>query len=191
MKNKDIRMKLLTAAVGAVTVLWIIQPVFWTGKKEQPKEPVKVMAMERDVEALVFGEDPQTDFVPGVYTGGLVISPEEDFYNSLALMAKVVEAEAGNQGIDGKRMVADVILNRVRDDDFPDTIVDVIYQKNAFAVIGNGMYEQVEVSEETWTAVFMEVERVGYPGLFYFCSTGYPEYGTPWKKVGDHYFNTK
>lgn len=79
-------MKLLTAAVGAVTVLWIIQPVFWAGKKEQPKEPVRVMAMERDVETLVFGADPQTDFVPVVYTGGLVISPEEDFYNSLELI---------------------------------------------------------------------------------------------------------
>lgn len=84
-----------------------------------------------------------------------------------------------------------MILNRVRDEDFPDSIVDVIFQKNAFAVIDNGTYEQVEISEETWKAVYMELEEVSYPGLFYFCSTGFHEYGTPWNKIGDHYFNIK
>lgn len=189
MKIKEIRMKLLTAAVGAVTVAWIVQPVFWPARTERTSPPVRVV--ERDVETLVYGHESETDFVPGVYPGGLVISPEEDFYNSLELMAKVVEAEAGNQGLDGKRMVVDVILNRVNDGEFPDSIPDVIYQENAFAVIENGMYEQVEVSEETWTAIYMELEKVSYPGLLYFCSTGFLEYGTPWKKVGDHYFNTK
>lgn len=189
MKIKEIRMKLLTAAVGAVTIAWIVHPLFMPEKIEEPQY-VRFYE-ERDIETLVYGHDPETDFVPGVYTGGLVISPEDDFYNSLELMAKVVEAEAGNQGLLGKRMVADVILNRVRDDNFPDTIVDVIYQKNAFAVISNGMYEQVDVSEETWTAIFMEMEKVSYPDLFYFCNSGFHKYGTPWDKVGDHYFNTK
>jgi len=188
-KKKDIMMKLFTAAVGAVTVVWIVQPVFWPARTERTSPPVRIV--ERDVETLVYGHDPETDFVTAVYTGGLVISPEDDFYNSLELMAKVVEAEAGNQGLDGKRMVVDVILNRVNDEEFPDSIVDVIYQKNAFAVIGNGMYEQVEVSEETWTAIFMEMEKVSYPELLYFCSTGFHEHGTPWEKVGDHYFNTR
>ena len=189
MKKKEILITLFSAAVGTVTFLWMIQPVFGAAGVIETSHPVRVM--ERDVETLVYGNEVETDFVPGVYTGEVVISPEDHFYNSVELMAKVVEAEAGNQGLLGKRMVVDVILNRVRDDDFPDSIVDVIYQKNAFAVIGNGMYEQVEVSEETWTAIYMEMEKVSYPELFYFCSTGFHEYGTPWDKVGDHYFNTK
>ena len=150
-----------------------------------------VWHQERDIETLVYGYEYDTDFVPGVYTGGNVISPEENFYNSMELMARVVEAEAGNQGLHGKRMVVDVILNRVNDKDFPDTVVDVIYEENAFTVISNGMYKQVEISEETWEAIRMEMEEISYPGLFYFCSTGFQEYGTPWDKVGDHYFNTK
>lgn len=189
MKRKEILTPLLTAAVGAVTIAWIVHPLFLPEKVEEPQY-VRFYE-ERDVETMVYGQDPETDFVPAVYSGGMVVSPEEDFYNSLELMAKVVEAEAGNQELLGKRMVVDVILNRVRDDDFPDTIVDVIYQKNAFAVIGNGMYEKVEVSDETWTAIYMEMEKVSYPELFYFCSTGFPVYGTAWDKVGDHYFNTK
>lgn len=189
MKVQDVLVNLAIAATGAAAFLWMVHPVF-------PKEPLErtsrvVRVYERDVETLVYGHDAETDFIPGVYTDGLVISPEDDYYNSVELMAKVVEAEAGNQNLLGKRMVVDVILNRVRDEEFPNTIVDVIFQKNAFAVIDNGMYEQVEISEETWTAVWMELQEVTHPEVLYFCSTGFHEYGTPWKKVEDHYFNTK
>mgnify|MGYP003290592396 CR=1 FL=1 len=189
MKVQDVLVNLVVVATGAAAFLWMVQPVFYKGQAKETSHPVRVY--ERDVETLVYGQDVETEFVPGIYTGGLVISPEEVYYNFVELMARVVEAEAGNQNLLGKRMVVDVILNRVRDEDFPDTIVDVIFEENAFAVIGNEMYEQVEVSEETWTAVHMELEEISYPGLFYFCSTGFHEYGTPWNKIGDHYFNTK
>ena len=187
--KRDMLINLSIVASGAAAFLWMVQPVF----REEPAERTSpiVWSCERDVETLVYGHDNGTDFIPGVHTGGLVISPEENFYNSVELMAKVVEAEAGNQNLLGKRMVVDMILNRVRDEEFPDTIVDVVFEENAFAVIGNGMYEQVEISEETWAAVYMELEKISYPGLFYFCSIGFHEYGTPWNKIGDHYFNTK
>ena len=37
----------------------------------------------------------------------------------------------------------------------------------------------------------IELEEIGYPGLYYFTAGKYNDYGTPWKKVGDHYFSTK
>lgn len=187
--KRDIVINLSIVVTGAAAFLWMVQPVFRKEPADSTSSIVRVY--ERDIETLVFGHDSETEFVPGVHTDGLVVSPEEAYYNSVELMARVVEAEAGNQNLLGKRMVVDVILNRVRDEEFPDTIVDVIFEKNAFTVIGNGMYEQVEISEETWTAVWMELQEVSYPELLYFCSTGFHEYGTPWKKVGDHYFNTK
>lgn len=184
--------KLLTVSVGMATVLWIIHPLFFLNEPVETSYLIRVY--ERDIETLVYGHDSGTEFVPGIYTGGLVISPEEDFYNSMELMAKIVEAEAGDQGLLGKRMVADVILNRVRDKDFPDTIVDVITEKQeeyAFTSYGNGMMDKVTVSEETWEAVRMELEEVGWPGLMYFNTGDYSIYGTPWNKIGDHYFSTK
>ena len=183
-------LEIVVAAAFITMILTLVMKVALIRDLEESSSAI-VWHQERDVETLVYGHENETDFTPGVYTGGIVISPEEDFYNSMDLMARVVEAEAGNQGLLGKRMVVDVILNRVYDKEFPDSIVDVIYQKNAFSVIENGMYMQVEVSEETWEAIYMELEEISYPGLFYFCSTGFHEYGTPWKKVGDHYFNTK
>lgn len=118
--------------------------------------------------------------------------PEEEYYfTSLELFARCVEAEAGNQGLLGKRIVASVILNRVDDEDWPDTIVEVITKPYEFTTWWDGSIERAEPTEETYEAIRMEMEERSYPELFYFCSTGYSEYGTPWKKVGGHYFSTK
>lgn len=45
----------------------------------------------------------------------LVDIEEEEYWDGLELLAICVEAEAGNQGLQGKRLVADVILNRAED----------------------------------------------------------------------------
>lgn len=117
---------------------------------------------------------------------------EEAYYDGLELLAVCVEAEAGNQDLDGKRMVADVILNRVDHPGWPDTITEVITQPYEFSSYWDGSMDRVwEPSEETFQAVQMELERRSWPGLYYFTSNGFSEYGTPWKKAGDHYFSTE
>lgn len=45
------------------------------------------------------------------------------------LLMKMAQAEAGNQGTDGMWLVMSVALNRVRSENYPDNITDVIYQK--------------------------------------------------------------
>lgn len=54
------------------------------------------------------------------------------------LMAKVVYAEARGEPYAGKVAVAAVIINRVLNKDFPNTISGVIYQRNAFSCIQDG-----------------------------------------------------
>lgn len=119
---------------------------------------------------------------------------EEEYWDSLELLAICVEAEAGNQGLQGKRLVADVILNRAEDTSgqWPDTISDVISQKNQFTSFWDGNMAGIwEPSEETYQAVRMEVKQRGYPGIYYFREGEWSDYGTPWEKVGAHYFSTK
>ncbi len=115
---------------------------------------------------------------------------EEMYYDSLELLALCVEAEAGNQSLDGKRMVVDVILNRVDHPDWPDSITEVIMDPYEFTSYWDGGMDNVwEPSEETFQAVQMELESRSWPGLYYFTANDWPVYGTPWKKVGDHYFS--
>lgn len=118
---------------------------------------------------------------------------EEELYcDSLELLAICVQAEAGNQSLMGRRMVADVILNRVDDPDFPDTIEGVITQRYQFSSYWDGGMERNCVPDETTIkAVQLELKQRSYPGLLYFRTGRYSSYGTPWKKVGAHYFSTK
>lgn len=119
------------------------------------------------------------------------MAEEQRRLEEFELFATCVEAEAGNQSIEGKRMVADVILNRVRDSDFPNTITEVITQPYHFSSYWNGAMDNVIPSEETIRVCEMEMAEVGWPGLFFFTAEDWPQYGTRWKQVGDHYFNTK
>jgi spore germination cell wall hydrolase CwlJ-like protein len=114
-------------------------------------------------------------------------------WDEYELLCRCVEAEAGNQGLEGKRLVADVILNRVDDNSgmWPDDITGVISQKYQFTSYWDGGMERVEITEETRQAVDMEMKERGWPELYYFREGAWPDYGTPWKKVGAHYFSGK
>lgn len=93
-------------------------------------------------------------------------------YDSLL---RIVEAEAGGEDADGKLLVANVVLNRVNNAKFPDTVTEVIMQKGQgaaqFTPTVDGRFQNVAVSEETYEAV----ERALYgedisQGALYFCA---------------------
>lgn len=107
----------------------------------------------------------------------------------LELLAKCIEAEAGNQDLLGKKFVCDVILNRVDSEIFPNEIEEVIKQPNQFSVISNGSIDKVALSEDTWTAIYEELNNRSNSEILYFQTGGYSKYGEPYKKVGDHYFS--
>lgn len=109
----------------------------------------------------------------------------------LEVLAKCVEAEAGNQSIEVKRAVISVILNRVDDDDWPDTISEVIADPYEFATYWNGRMDEVTPATSTYEAIACEMETRSYPGLYYFDMDKYLQYGTPYARMGDLYFSTK
>ena len=71
--------------------------------------------------------------------------------DQLYLLSKLVAAEARGESYQGQVAVAAVVLNRVQDSRFPDSIEDVIYQKNAFSVVKNGSIS-VKPTEESYKA---------------------------------------
>jgi len=60
----------------------------------------------------------------------------------LDLFARLVTSEAGGEPYHTQLAVATVVMNRVKSAKFPDTITDVIYQKNAFEVVAIGTIER-------------------------------------------------
>ena len=74
----------------------------------------------------------------------------ESDYN---VLLRIVQAEAGNCDMEGRVMVANVILNRVENDSFPNTITKVVYQKHQFSPVSNGSIKRCRVTAETVEAV--------------------------------------
>lgn len=97
---------------------------------------------------------------------------EVTVYDSLEMLAKCVQAEAGNQGLLGKRLVVDVILNRVDSDRFPNTIEGVISQRGQFAVYPNMMNKAVP-DDETYQAICMELSNRTDADILFFSAHRY------------------
>ena len=72
-------------------------------------------------------------------------------------LLRIVEAEAGGEDLIGKMLVANVVLNRVEDEHFPNNINDVIFQSDngvtQFSPISDGRFYSVKISQETIEAV--------------------------------------
>lgn len=65
---------------------------------------------------------------------------EEDTY----LLEKIAMAEAEGEDTEGKALVMLTVLNRTKDDKFPDSIRDVIFQPGQFSPVGNGRFYEVK-----------------------------------------------
>lgn len=85
-------------------------------------------------EVLEVGEKDAEDTVPKV--APVVKTTATD--TEVNLLARLVRAEAQGESFAGKVAVAEVVLNRVESDDFPDSIGAVIYQSGQFSPVSNG-----------------------------------------------------
>ncbi len=90
-------------------------------------------------------------------------------------LLRIVEAEAGGEDQNGKLLVANVVLNRVNSEIFPDTVLEVVMQREQgiaqFSPTVDGRYQSVKISDDTQKAV----ERALYgedisQGALYFCA---------------------
>ena len=74
-----------------------------------------------------------------------ILESGESYYgrNNRELLARIIQAEAGNQPFEGMVAVGNVVMNRVNSDRFPDTVYDVVYQSGQFDPVYNGSINNV------------------------------------------------
>lgn len=102
--------------------------------------------------------------------------PEEE----KEVLYRIVEAEAGCEDTKGRMLVAGVILNRMNNPKFPDTVKEVVFQQEdghyQFSPISDGKYYSVEVTEDTIEAVdrVLAGEDVS-EGALYFAARAYAD----------------
>lgn len=118
------------------------------------------------------------------------IALEDEMYE-LEMLAIAVHAEAGNQSFEGRQAVAGVILNRMDSTRFPNTISEVLHQKNQFSCMTDGAYEKAcwEVEQTDYDAVAAELYERRYRDALFFRTGHYHEGRTPLYRIGAHYFS--
>lgn len=96
------------------------------------------------------------------------------------ILERIVEAEAGGETVHGRLLVANVVLNRVKSEEFPSTVKEVVFahkgSKYQFAPVSNGRYYSVSVSEGTKEAVSKALQgKDPSRGALYFMERAYAE----------------
>lgn len=111
----------------------------------------------------------------------------------LLLLSKLVTGEARGESYEGQVAVAAVVINRVKDSRFPNTLEGVIYQKNAFSVVKNG-----KINAEPTSSTYRAAQEALYGNdptndAIYFWN---PDISTcswintlnPYLRIGNHVF---
>jgi len=102
--------------------------------------------------AKAFGASVGYDSATGVVTiarGSGAIQSGDSFYNQddLFWLSRVIFRESGNQPLEGQMAVGNVVLNRVKDPVFPNTVEGVLAQKNQFTTYQSGVLAATNPSQ--------------------------------------------
>ena len=104
------------------------------------------------------------------------------------LMASIIFCEAGNQSHEVQVAVGAVIMNRVRDGAFPDTVEEVVYQSGQFGPVATGWLDKVR-STDGYTEAAMQAARDALAGANPIGNCLYFDQGGYGMQIGAHYFH--
>ena len=118
----------------------------------------------------------------------------EDDYE---VLLRIVEAEAGDQDLEGRILVANVIINRVKSKHFPDSVKEVVFANRngryQFSPVANGRYYRVTVSEKSRKAVKLALsgKDISNGALYFMCRSASEPKNVAWfdrdlTKVKEH-----
>lgn len=104
------------------------------------------------------------------------------------LIARIVYLEARGEPAEGQQAVAEVILNRVAAENFPDSVADVIFQENPQQFTTAPLIDEAAPGEAQYAAVDAATsgEAVLPMDVVYFSRE--PENGNVWGTIGGHVF---
>lgn len=127
------------------------------------------------------------DVINRTYGGNYQMIVDRD--HQIKLLAQLIHAEAGNQDLKGKQLVGEVVLNRMRSGNFPNTMEEVIYQEGSFGVIKDGAFEKAknQITEEDLEAARLAWEEPLDQNILYF-NTEKMDCAKRWYQHGDHWF---
>lgn len=136
---------------------------------------------KRIIHKEAIGQGTQKAAELGYYAQQIVLENQmssDEYYTLL----QIVEAEATGGDIISKMMVAGVVLNRVKDSHFPDTIYEVVWQEEQFQPTSDGRIYTCEITDSTIEAVerVLSGEDYSQGALFFFARDTAEEDNASW-----------
>ena len=101
------------------------------------------------------------------------IRPGDSYYDADTLywLSRIIYAESGNQILDGKIAVGNVVMNRVNNPLFPNNIYDVLNQKNQFST-ASSLSKRTPNSESVLAAKLVMDGAQVVPNALFFARAG-------------------
>lgn len=141
---------------------------------EEAKEEIRQMEEKRaKAEALEKAKKEEEErakaAVQAVRSSAVISFSDHDY----EVLKRIVQAEAGICDMKGKILVANVIINRVKNSKFPNNITEVVYQRSQFSPVSDGTINTCKVTPETVEAVNRALSGEDYSnGALYFMCRG-------------------
>ena len=115
-----------------------------------------------------------------------VTAPASDYEHNLYVLSHIIYAEAGGEGDKTQKYVGSVVLNRVADSRFPNTIEGVVFQKGQYSPVRNGAYYKTPSERAVKNAKYLLDNGSILPSGVIFQSEF--KQGSVYEKVGNMYF---
>ena len=125
--------------------------------------------VETEIPTEETAEQVVVEVTPEALTGNSFSLEDQEYQ----VLLKIVEAEAGCEDTEGRMLVANVVMNRVRNGYFPNTVTEVVYQRQdgtaQFSPVSDGRIDTVNVSQGTIDAVarVMNGEDISQGAVFF------------------------
>lgn len=130
--------------------------------------------------AWIFEEYEEPPVLPTRYPG-VELTPEEEY-----LLASIIWLESRGESFEGQQAIAEIVLNRLIAEGFPNTVHDVIFAENQFTT--TKFLDDAEPGEIQYKAIKTALtgESVLPVDVFYFGR--YPKNNRIWGVIGGHTF---
>ena len=139
--------RVVAIAIITISVLFVV--VLLVKSKDRQEQVQEVQMQEHQVEQV---ELPQVETVPVEVVLSRIQPMSDEYYECVETLARVIHAEESNEvnGEEASWCVAGVVLERVYDEDYPNTIEGVIYQQGQFECTWNGGMYREEPTDVEW-----------------------------------------
>lgn len=141
--------------------------------------PVRVLAKVFNL-SVSFDSVEQTVLLDHQEGASAYLIPGDYYYDSDTLywLSRIISAESANQPLEGQLAVGNVVMNRVNNPRFPDTIYEVLFQKNQFTPASSGsIHCDPDVDSIIAAKLVMDGAQV-VPTALFFNRAGMPCYAS-------------